>query len=220
MLRAIGRGNIDGGIELAETSPALPDVILGLKFLETAPGFGCVARARVSGLPALRRSNPQQQTKQLEDAYANPATLNALRRACHGLHEAGMATREQLAAARRLRLLDRGNAECITWLAALEATRQGEIRANIAAPDRLTLEEADALLAELADPQLMVLPPLDLIDAAKKARAEIRHRTVAETLSGLLALLPEAYAKRDFTHGRQSRGANRETHYRRGCAGR
>ena len=192
---ALTAGNTDTGIELAEASPALPDVIQALKFLESSTWNALLARSKRAPAPPF---NPRQ-IKQLEDAYANPATLNALRRACQGLHEAGMAIHEQLAAARRLRLLDRGNAECVTWLAALEAQRQGEIRALTSAPGKLTLEEADALLEELSDSRLLVLPPLDLIEAAKKVRAEIRHRTIAATLTGLLALLPEAYAKRDLT---------------------
>ena len=188
-------GNLAAALELSESAPALPDVLSLIAAPDAKAWNALLARHKRVPPPPL---NPRQ-AKQLEEAYAQPDAIAWLRKAADA-PQPRVTTLERIATARRMRALDRGNPDWITRLAALEVRRQHEIQALVTgrAASNMTLLDAGGLIAELSQPQWLVLPPKQLLDDAKKFQNAIRQQELTATLDGVLDKILEAREQHDY----------------------
>ncbi len=188
--------NLASAVELSEAAPALLDVLRQVASVDAKAWNALLAKHKRVPPPPLN----SRQMKQLEDAYAQPEALALLRKACDAPQQAKASTLERIASARRMRLLDRGNPDWITRLSALEVRRQNEILAIVSAKTAPThsLQDAGELVAELAQPQWLVLPPQKLIEAAKQFQNQIRQQELEEMLDGVLDKILEAREQHDY----------------------
>lgn len=186
----LAAGHTAQAIELAETIPALPNLLRILEF-DGLQEWNAVLKKH--SLPDPSAFNPRQ-AQMLEEAYSKPEALESLYNAYDSLRGSGASAAEQIRLLRRLLVLEPENQEWRTQLGVLDAHRKEEIEKTLQVErERISGYEADAMIQELSDLALTSPPAPELAAAAVKLRTELRQRNTRQALENLSARLQAAF---------------------------
>lgn len=191
----LNKGLRSEAIGQAETPPALLDLIATVDFdgLDTWTNY-----TATNNLPTPAAINAGK-VQLLQAAYGKQETLEPLQKIYRRLSIKGGSMAEKIAIVRKIRALDPANLNWPEDLKALEVARCKEIAEILYNNgDTLVEDEAAALLAELTDKQLLVIPAETLITSASAIHHSRKSVRVGLLMERLIERVNTAYAANDY----------------------